>query len=366
MVKEELLTLLNDEEVRRKIVEIVRFGVKSPASKSARLAAMKIDLMFLLCDGDIREEILKIVQSDEKISASPVKTPVKPKTSAKSTPQTEKQTAEKPKQITSTGADTDIMALRNKIRSRLTNKPAAEPPPVVEDEKVDEPSDLKFTYISEKTCPICEEKTRIVQCKTRLVADTLDIDFCMHYKNFNPYLYTIWVCEKCGYAADETRFQDRYADKVRKGVRKFLSENDMRTPFVETRTAEEALAFYESAIFFNETFEMSKGRQGGLYQKMAWICRIEGDVEREKEYLLKAAELYEVSLDSERYPIGKVSDTAATYIVAVNYFMLKEYDKASYYLNQIVGNPNLRSTAPKIHEKARHIWQDIRAMKIKK
>ena len=357
MVKEELLSLLNDEEVRRKIVEIVRFGVKSPASKSARIAAMKIDLLFLLCDGDIREEILKIVQSDDKNPAPPAKV----KSSAKAT-----STDEKPKQITSTGADTDVMALRNKIRSRLTNKPAPETPPVVEDEKVDEPSDLKFTYISEKICPICEEKTRIVQCKTRLVADTLDLDFCMHYKNFNPYLYTIWVCEKCGYAADETRFQDRYADKVRKGVRKFLSENDMRTPFVETRTAEQALTFYESAIFFNETFELSKGRQGGLYQKMAWICRIEGDVEREKEYLLKAAELYEVSLDNERYPIGKVSDTAATYIVAVNYFMLKDYDKASYYLNQIVGNPNLRSTAPKIHEKARHIWQDIRAIKAKK
>lgn len=358
MVKAELLTLLNDEEVRKKIVEIVRFGVRSPASKSARLDAMKIDLMFLLCDEDVRRKISDIIQQDDQ-QAIAKPTPVK------ITPTVEVKPVEKPKQIMSTGADTEIMALRDKIRSRITNKPAAPPPPV-EEEKIDEPSDLKFTYISEKTCPICESKTRIVQCKSRLVADTLDLDFCMHYKNFNPYLYTIWVCEMCGYAAEETRFQDRYADKVRKGLREFLSQNNMRTPFVETRKSEEALAFYEAAIFFNETFEPSQGRQAGLYQKMAWICRIEGDVEKEKEYLLKAAELYEVSLDSERYPVGKVSDTAATYIVAVNNFMLKDYDKASYYLNQIIGNQNLRLTAPKIYEKARGIWQDIRAMKADK
>ena len=343
MNKNELLVLLNDADVRKKIVEVIRFGSKTPPSNFNGQPSMKSDLLFLLGDEEIRKEILNILRSPEKIPTPNIQ-----------------QTAPPPqKNIMANGADMDIKALREKIRNRVTQR-AATPPPVIET-KQEEVTDTNFTYVSEKICPICEEKTRIVQCKSRLIADTRDLDFCMHYKDFNPYLYTIWVCEKCGYAADDTRFQERYADRVRKSLREFLSQNNFRTPFIETRTVENALTFYETAIYFNEEFEPSAGRQAGLYQKMAWVCRIAGDTEKEKEYLKKCAELYEISLDKERYPIGKVSDNFATYTIGANYFMLKDFDKATKYLNMIIGNPNVRSTAPKLYEKARDIWQDIRA-----
>lgn len=353
MTKNELLVLLRDAEVRNKIIEVIRFGVKSPPPRSTGSASAKSDLMFLLCDEEIRMEILNILRGDDKkTTAKPVKKP-KP-----ATPAPQPQTSTQPqKTIMANGADAEIMALREKIRQRITQRAAA--PPV--ETKPEEIAEVKFTYIGEKICPICEQKTRIVQNKARLVADTRDLDFCMHYKNFNPYLYTVWVCEHCGYAADDNRFQDRYADRVRKSLREFLSQNNFRTPFVEERNMEMALTFYETAIYLNETFELSFGRQAGLYQKMAWVCRIEGDNVREKEYLRKCAELYENSLDKERYPIGKVSDTFATYIIGANYFMLKDFEKATKYLNMIIGNPNIRSTAPKLYEKARDIWQDIRA-----
>ena len=311
MNKNELLLLLNDADVRKKIIEIVRLSVKPPTSNAPAV-------------------------------------------------QTPKPAVQPQKSVMANGSDIDIMALREKIRNRVTQK-AATPAPV--EPKKEEVTDANFTYISEKVCPICEEKTRIVQCKARLVADTRDIDFCTHYKDFNPYLYTIWVCEKCGYAAEDNRFLDRYADRVRKSLREFLSQNNFRTPFTETRTVESALTFYETAIYFNEEFEPSAGRQAGLYQKMAWVCRIAGDTEKEKEYLKKCAELYEFSIDKERYPIGKVSDNFATYTIGANYFMLKDFEKAAKYLNMIIGNPNIRSTAPKLYEKARDIWQDIRAMR---
>ena len=337
MTKTELLSLLQDADVRKKIIEVVRFGVKTPSSRFAGQSNLKSDLLFLLCDEDVRKELLNILRGDEPKKIS---------------------TPEPPKQITSTGADVDIMALREKIRMRVTQKPK----PSLETLPAED-AEVKFTYISEKTCPICEERTRVVQCKSRLVADTLDLDFCMHYKNFNPYLYTIWVCEHCGYAADDNRFQERYADRVRKSLREFLGKNNFKTPFTENRTAENALAFYETAIYFNENFEPSFGRQAGLYQKMAWVCRIEGNTEKEKEYLLKCAQLYEISIDKERYPIGKVSDNFATFTIGANYFMLQDFDKATKYLNMIIGNQNLRSTSPKLYEKARDIWQDIRAMR---
>ena len=61
------------------------------------------------------------------------------------------------------------------------------------------------TFVVEKTCPICGKKTRVVKTRARLIATESDRDFCVHYKDFNPYYYTIWVCENCGFAADEKR-----------------------------------------------------------------------------------------------------------------------------------------------------------------
>ncbi|MBR5914465.1 MAG: DUF2225 domain-containing protein [Selenomonadaceae bacterium] len=367
MNKNELIMLLRDADVRKKIIEVVRLGAKIPASNFTGQPSLKADLLFLLADEDIRKELLNILRSPEKISAPTtsapkvsVQTTTQPKISVPNV-QPPKPAAQPQKSVMANGADMDIKSLREKIRNRITQRAAA-PPPTVE-VKQEEITDTNFTYIAEKVCPICEEKTRIVQCKARLVADTRDVDFCMHYKDFNPYLYTIWVCEKCGYAAEDNRFLDRYADRVRKSLREFLSQNNFRTPFVEIRDVETALTFYETALYFNEEFEPSAGRQAGLYQKMAWVCRIAGDTVKEKEYLLKCAELYEISIDKERYPIGKVSDNFAMYTIGANYFLLKDFEKAAKYLNMIIGNSNLRSTAPKLYEKARDIWQDIRSMR---
>ena len=62
-----------------------------------------------------------------------------------------------------------------------------------------------FTFVVEKECPICGEKTRVTKTRSRVIVEKKDVDLCTHYKDFNPYLYTIWVCEHCGYAGPEYR-----------------------------------------------------------------------------------------------------------------------------------------------------------------
>ena len=43
--------------------------------------------------------------------------------------------------------------------------------------------------------------------------------------------------------------------------------------------------------------------------------------------------------------------------------MLEEYDKAVKYLGNIISSSSVRKSSPKIYEKARDIWQEIRAIK---
>ena len=201
--------------------------------------------------------------------------------------------------------------------------------------------------------------------KSRLIAEISDPDLCVHYKDFNPYLYFVYVCENCGYAASQTRFLERMPERVRKAISAFLDKNDFKTPFVEERDKDEALMFFEMAIRFNEMFERSPGRQALLYQKMAWVCRIEDDELLEREYMKLSAQLFEESITTERYPIEKVSDNVATYLIGIEYYMLGDFEKAAKYLGQIITSNSIRSSAPKLYERARDIWQDIRSAKKK-
>ena len=373
MEKNEFLGFLRDADICKEIFDIIRHSGRptgSPITASIGSPPNKIAILTLLHDVDICKEIFTIILRGGK-------------------PPTEGDDAGK--FITSDGSASNVMSLREQIRNRITNrnKPATlEDSPVkpvdrmtmfanrlkfMQEQMKDDEDDVdigansqdegSFTIVAKKICPVCGKETRIIQSKTRLNAETIDIDFCVHYQNFNPYLYSVYVCEHCGYTADEAKFVERIPDRIRKVLNAFLKKNDFKTPFVDSRDKAEALALYEMAIQFNDMFERSAGRQAILYQKMAWICRIENDTEKEQEYLLKCAELFEQSVNNERYPIGKMTDNVATYIVGVNYYMLGNFDKATRFIGSIITSNQIRTASPKLYEKARDIWQDIRAQK---
>ncbi|MBR5914466.1 MAG: DUF2225 domain-containing protein [Selenomonadaceae bacterium] len=380
MLKTEFLTFLKDADICKEIFEIIRHSGKPTGStipETARQSPSKVEFLNFLHDADICKEIFNIILRGGK-------------------PDVE---VAKPKAMFAGGTADAVAALRQRVRDQLTNKTSTTEPGSQQLTKFDTPEkrvtalgdrlallkdkehslklenafskeeapvaidDGSYTFVVDRNCPVCGMKTRIVMNKVRLVAETIDFDFCVHYKNFNPYLYTIWVCEHCGYSADDVKFQERLPERTRKSIKEFLDENNFKTPFVETRTKEEALTLYEMAIYFNKIFEKSLGRQALLYQKMAWLCRIEHEEEKEREYLLKTAELFEQSVNSERYPIGKVGDDLATFTIGVNYYLLGDFEKATRFLGSIINSNQMRISSPKLYERTRDIWQDLRQMK---
>ena len=66
----------------------------------------------------------------------------------------------------------------------------------------------EYTYTVEKPCPVCGEKTHVTKLKARIITLSTDEDFCVHYQGVNPYRYRVWLCEHCGFAADEKQFAD--------------------------------------------------------------------------------------------------------------------------------------------------------------
>ena len=229
----------------------------------------------------------------------------------------------------------------------------------------DERAAEKYTFVLERPCPVCGMNTHVVKCKSRLIAETTDLDLCIHYKDFNPYLYRVWACEHCGFAADEQKFTRRIPEKTRDKIMGFLQTANLAMPFVEERTSEQAIQYLEMAILFNELADPSPNRRGNLYLIMAWIYRYDGNKEKERAALDRAAELFDQSLETESYPVDKMSDTMATYLTGAIHVMRGDYDKATKHLSRIISNQALRTSSPKLFEMARDMWQDIKNAKEK-
>ncbi len=220
-------------------------------------------------------------------------------------------------------------------------------------------------YIKARRYHNAERRAAPAFTGSRLNVESTDLDSCIHYKDFNPYLYRVWACEHCGFAADEKKFTRHIPEKTRDKLMGFLQSTDLTMPFVEERTSQQAVQYLEMAILFNELSDPSPNRRATLYLIMAWIHRYDGDAEKEFAALGKAAELFELSLESEGYPVDKMSDTMATYLTGAIYVMRKEYDNATRHLSRIISNQSLRTTAPKLYEMARDMWQNIKAAKEK-
>ncbi len=217
-----------------------------------------------------------------------------------------------------------------------------------------------FTFVVEKDCPICGAKTRVTKTRSRMVTEKRDVDFCTHYKGFNPYLYTIWVCEHCGYAADEKTFTTPMPARNKEKIESFLKSRHVDFKYSEVRGVPEAVASYRLAIYFAEMIDAPLAHRAGMYLKLAWVHRIAGETEAEKPLLRKAAELYDRSVMTERYPIGAMSDTMAIFLVGAIYYEMGEIDTATQYISRLIGDQNLRATDPQMYERARALWTDVR------
>lgn len=222
---------------------------------------------------------------------------------------------------------------------------------------------VDYTFVVQKMCPVCNEMTHVVKTRSRLVVEKRDEDLCVHYKNFNPYYYKIWVCENCGYAADEKTFLSVLPKNHRNTIWEFVHSHQFDVEFSETRTFPDAVASYQLALAYLEMIKGSPCKRATLTLNLAWMYRFVENHEKEQEYMLKAAELYDISLAQERYPIDGMSDGSALYVIGAIYYRLGFYDKCTQYLSRIISDQDLRNREPRVYDKARDLWGDVRSNK---
>ena len=221
------------------------------------------------------------------------------------------------------------------------------------------------TFVVEKICPICEKKMRVVKTRSRIQVISRDEDACVHYDHFNPYYYTVWVCENCGFAADEKTFTTKIPDRHLKILRNILLTRNIRIPFAAERTTENAATSFRLALKYQELIHGKASKKAKYAHQLAWIYREAGDTLAETEYLRMAVGYYEEALATEHFPIDALTDNAVIYLIAAIYRRLGEEQKATPYLSKLIGDQSIRSSEPRIYDKARDLWGDIRAARKK-
>lgn len=222
------------------------------------------------------------------------------------------------------------------------------------------------TFVVEKICPVCQQETRVIKTRSRLVVEKRDEDLCVHYKGFSPYYYRIWICEHCGFAADESTFTARLPNKHREKLWEFLRQKDLDIEFTETRTLPDAVGSFLMALTYLDIINGPASKKASYNLNVGWLYRFTGEYqEEEREYLTLAAEQFNESLAKEHYPIGGLTDSAAVYLVGAIYYRLGDYEKCTQYLSKIISDQNIRTSEPKVFDKARDLWGDIRSKKKK-
>ena len=360
MNKAELLQLLRDPDICKEIFEIVKKGGK-PVVEAPKFSSVGDKLKHMYPNAVAQQQPQPAqpkptLQQPQPAQPKPTLQPT-PTLNAKPKIQPTPAQPAQPAQANPSSLADKLKFLRGHINKVEEERIAAE-----EAAKAAEklhPSE-KYTVVLQKRCPVCERNSRVVKPKSRLNTERRDVDYCVHFKDFDPYLYTVFACEHCGFAAEEKKFLGVIPNKTKESLREFLKQNDMKLPFVEERSPEDALSYYELAILFSELTDHSKGRQAILNLNAAWLCRCESLPDRERVFMEQAAADFSDALDNERWPINGISDDMAIYLCAAIYYLLGDYDRATTWLGRTMNNANLRVTAPKLFEQARDIWQEIK------
>ena len=222
----------------------------------------------------------------------------------------------------------------------------------------------EYTYTVEKPCPVCGEKTHVTKLKARLITLGTDEDFCVHYQGVNPYRYRVWLCEHCGFAADEKQFtEEPLSARDKAKIQELLEGRKINLPYTEERTVEDAIRAYKLAIYFVERVGWPLQKKAGYCMGMAWVYRDTEEHEKEAEMLRCAAELYEKSVMTEHYPIHGMSDSMALYIAGAAYYRMGDYEKATQMLSQIMSDQEVRKNDVKLFERTQNLWLDLREKK---
>lgn len=200
------------------------------------------------------------------------------------------------------------------------------------------------TYIVDRECPVCNSLVRITKTKSRLTIVDQDSDFCMKYKEINPYYYTVALCPHCGYAASENLFLKLTEQQITE-FKMLLKNYHVLVDFSGERTCDQAIIAIKIAIYYAEQLNLGKGNLANLYLKLAWLYREKRDRIQELYSLEKALENFETILERDTGMNTNMDPITLEYLVAELKRRTSRIDEALRAFGKVMNKRELKRNA---------------------
>lgn len=217
-------------------------------------------------------------------------------------------------------------------------------------------------YQAEQWCPVCGQHFTVTKVRSRLVKLRQDTDFCTYYEGVNLYYYAVWVCEHCGYGAQDAFFEQISQAGVQR-LREYLTKNKVHLQVAGERNLFQAVAVYRVALQCAKVIHLPDSRLAGLHMRLAWVYRMADMKNKELAALDTALFHYEQAYLREKTPLlGIMSETALAYVLGELSWRLDRVKQAAHYYSQVVRDREAGQREPRIVELARTAYQELRVV----
>jgi uncharacterized protein (DUF2225 family) len=196
-------------------------------------------------------------------------------------------------------------------------------------------------YNKNIVCPVCGAKLDVTKVKAKgCKVASRDTDYCVYYEDLNPLFYNIWVCEFCGYAAQEDKFET-IIQKDRAAVKETISPHWTRRSFTGERNVDNAIEVHKLALYNLQVRKANASEFAKVCIRIAWLFRLKKD-EKENEFLQFALNCYSETYEKESFPADKLDEYTCMYMIAELSRRLGKYDDAIKWFSKIMGSPDAR------------------------
>ena len=210
-------------------------------------------------------------------------------------------------------------------------------------------------YNKKVMCPACNREIEVTRVKTKACKVlSRDTDMCVHYENINVLFYDVWVCENCGYAALQDKFEGLFTRDI-KAIKDNISKSWIKRSFTGERDVDKAIEAFKLALLTLKVRNAKNSELAKVCLRIAWLYRFKQSP-NEIKYLNFALEAYNDAYQNERFPLDKLDEITCMYIIAELFRRVGKFDDAIVWFSRIVASPEARSK-PALIDMARDQYQ---------
>ncbi|HWO98382.1 MAG TPA: DUF2225 domain-containing protein [Bacillus sp. (in: firmicutes)] len=220
---------------------------------------------------------------------------------------------------------------------------------------------LNPLYNRNVECMVCQKSYTTKKIRSRFIKVVkYDTDFFTFYENdeLNPIFYHVDVCPHCGFSATED-FSPYFAPNSLDLIKEKVCGQWVFQNYGDKRTVKQAINSYKLAIYCASLKKEKHITMAGLLLRLAWLYRIQEQIDKEKHFLTYARQEYIESYSKDDFRGTQMGTVRILYVIGELSRRIGDEKQAAFYLSKVIQNHS-RDGDKKIVEMARERWYEIR------